>query len=58
MAMTRAQLAKRLMTLTSKRPEPESVHDELGGREVTFPKKLCGSCSKPAKALGRKQRQR
>lgn len=58
MVMTRTQLAKRLMTLTSKKPEPEAVHDELGGRDVTIPKKLCGSCTKPAKAVERKQKQR
>jgi sugar/nucleoside kinase (ribokinase family) len=58
MAMTRAQLAKRLMTLTSKQPEQEAVQDEPAGRDVAIPKKLCGSCSKPAKRAERKQKRR
>jgi sugar/nucleoside kinase (ribokinase family) len=56
MAMSRLQLAKRLMTLTSRRPEPETMNDEVAGVDTDIPKKLCGSCSKPGKKTARKRR--
>jgi sugar/nucleoside kinase (ribokinase family) len=45
MAMTRAQLAKRLTTLAAKRPEPGAEAEDLGTHEADIPKGLCAICS-------------
>ena len=44
MAMTRAQFAKRLMTLAAKRPELVADTEDVGSRDADIPKKLCATC--------------
>jgi hypothetical protein len=45
MAMTRAQLAKRLITLAAKKPEAPTEAEDLGTYEADIPKGLCATCS-------------
>lgn len=44
MAITRAQLAKRLMTLATKRPESPAEAEDVESRNADIPKKLCAIC--------------
>lgn len=45
MAMTLAQLSKRLTTLAAKKPEVPAEAEEIGKREADIPKRLCATCS-------------
>lgn len=56
MAMTRAQLAKRLTTLAAKNPEVASEEEDLGAREGDIPKGLCAVCSASDKRQKSKRR--
>jgi fructokinase len=45
MAMTLAQLAKRLTTLAAKKPDAPGEKEEPGMRDGDIPKRLCATCS-------------
>jgi len=45
MAMTQAQLAKRLVGLAAKKPEALTEVEDIGSREESIPKRLCATCS-------------
>jgi sugar/nucleoside kinase (ribokinase family) len=45
MAMTRVQLAKRLITLAAKKPEGAMEAEDFGTREGDIPRRLCATCS-------------
>lgn len=45
MAMTRTQLAKRLTTLATEKPEAPPEAEDLGTREGDIPRRLCATCS-------------
>lgn len=55
-AMTRAQLAKRLTTLAAKEPEAAAEAEGLGTREGDIPKRLCATCTASDKQEKSKKR--